>query len=178
MNRGIETKLLWLLPGGGYDLEEQGAITYDMDLVNKKVHPERCKEFCKEHNINDSYCSTHEDYARLLTNLGIVVVYNSAVTIAGEYICSIFLPEEMTLSQITFLEDLKDLFQEKYYEDKSFFSPRVYTNFPKEYSYKITNHFRDLYIESIIANNPCKNGQQLLYQELERQKEIIKARKN
>ncbi len=173
----METKLLWIIPGGGYNLEDGAPITYDIDLINNKDHPERCKEFCEENGIDDSYCSTHADYARLLNLLGMIVVFNSGRKVDGKYLCGIYLPEELTENQISFLEDTKELFKEKYYEDAGFFGVRVFTNHPEEFTYKITDKYRNLYYESIIANKECENGQLLLYEEVVRQKENLENRK-
>lgn len=174
----METKLLWIIPGGGYNLEDGNPITYNLDLQSKKDHPDYCQKFCMENGIDCSHCHTHLDYAKILTSLRMIVVFNSAVPIDGKYFCSIFLPEQMTEKQINFLEKQSTLFQEKYYEKVSFFRVKVYTSVPFTYTYKITDNFRDLKIENIIANNSEENGQKFLYQEVNRQKEeIINARR-
>lgn len=167
----METKLLWLIPGGGYNLEDGTPITYDVDLIHKKTHIDYCKEFCLEQNIDCFFCNSHDDFAKLLASLGIIVFFNSGVKIGDKYICSIFLPEQMTLSQIAFLENQKELFQVKYDENYAFFKVQVFTNCIDKYPYKIRNNFRDLKIESILKNVSVDNGQILLYQEIETQKE-------
>lgn len=144
-----------------------------MDLNTKKTHTDYCREFCIEHNIDCSFCHSHDDFARLLASLGIIVVFNSGLKIEDKYFLSLFLPEQMTFNQIHFLEKQKELFKTKYKEDYTFFKVKVYTNFTENYPYKIENNFRDLKIESIIKNNPVENGQILLYQEVELQKEFL-----
>lgn len=169
----METKLLWIIPGGGFNLEDGNPITYDLDLVNKKDHPERCKEFCEEVGIDCAYCSSHQDFGKLLSSLGMIVVFNSALTIDGRYFCTIFLPEQMTEKQIAFLENTRQLFKEKYFENVALFRVKVYTNNLENFSDRIDKNFRDLYMESIISNNENDNGQELLYKEVENQKELL-----
>lgn len=166
----METKLLWIIPGGGYNLEDGNPITYDLDLANKKDHPDYCKKFCEENRIDYSHCNSHKDFGKLLSSLGMIIVFNSALTIEDKYFCGIYLPEQMTENQIAFLENIRQLFKEKYHENTAFFGVKVYTSIPKSFPYKIDNQCRDLHIESIISNDKNENGQELLYKEIESQK--------
>lgn len=173
----MENKLLWIIPGGGYQLEDGTPITYDLDLVNKRDHPYYCKVFCEELAIDYTNCNSHKDFGRLLSSLGMIIVFNSALTVDDKYFCGIYLPEQLTENQITFLENISPLFQEKYHENVSFFGVEVYTSLPENFSYKINNNCRNLHIESIISNNKTENGQKLLFKEIVCQKEIMESNK-
>lgn len=69
----METKLLWIIPGEGFNLKDGNPIIYDLDLINKKDHPNYCKEFCEEVGIDCSYCNSHEDFGKLLASLGMII---------------------------------------------------------------------------------------------------------
>lgn len=166
----METKLLWIIPGEGFNLENGEPITYDVDLIKKKTHIDYCKEFCKSIGLNNIDYNSHEDYGRFLSSLGMIVVFNSGRPMDGKYFCDIYLPEQMSEKQILFLEDCQTLFKEKYYEEITFFRVKVYTSFPESFSYRIVNQCRDLKIENIISNCQIDNGQELLYREVMMQK--------
>ena len=106
-----------------------------------------------------------------------IIVFNSALTVDDKYFCGIYLPEQLTENQITFLENISPLFQEKYHVEVSFFGVEVYTSLPENFSYKINNNCRNLHIESIISSNKTENGQKLLYKEIICQKEIMESNK-
>ncbi len=172
----MEKKLVWIIFGNGYNLEDGTLITYDYNLDLKTTHEDCCKDFCEKHGIDCTFCHSHTDFAKLFTALGFIVVLNSAKKIDGKYFCSIFLPEKMTEKQISFLEEQKSFFVEKYDTNKALFKTKVFTT--TEHPYKTKDSFRDLYIESIIENNQTENGQELLYREVERQKENLEINNN
>ena len=160
-----------------FPLEDGTPITYNLDLNTKKDHLDYCREFCEEHNIDYSYCNSHKAFGKLLSSLGIIIVFNSGIPTDGKYLCGIYLPEQMSSNQIAFLENTKSLFKEKYHENVSYFNPRVYTSLPNNFTYKLEDSCRNLKIESIIANENNENGQELLYLEVEKQKTMIENRK-
>jgi len=167
----METQKLWIIPGNELEqLEDGEPILYD-----SSDHQENCKDFCNKYNINSEYCTSHTSYAKLFNSLGMIIVFNSGKRVDGLYHCGIYLPENLTNNQIQFLEDTKELFNENYYQLNGLFETRVYTT--AELPYKTTDGFRDLHIESIIENRKNDNGQELLYIEVDRQKDLIKEPK-
>lgn len=164
----MESKLMWIV-------NPNGEITaYDYMGKANHTHMECCEDFCEKHKIEAEYCYSHNAYGELLASLGYIIVFNSGHKLDNYYFCVILLPEEMTIDQINVLEDLKETFNTKYHQDAALFKAQVYTTV--EQSYKITNHFRDLEIERKIANLPPTSGPELLYQELEIQKEKLLSR--
>lgn len=168
-----ERQLLWIIPGDtAGQLEDGKAIFYGSDSRDGEGHQKNCNEFCIKNGIDAAFCSTHDDYGKLLSALGMIVVFNSGVTIDGKYfIGGMYLPEHLSEKQIEFLENKRELFKEKYHTNKSFFDIRVYTE--ESLLYKTTDGLRDLHIESIIEGKRTDDGQELLYREVERQKQAL-----
>lgn len=112
--------------------------------------------------------ASHEIYARYFNQLGFAVVFNSGVTIDEKYFATIFLPERSTEKQIGFFYYKKNLFKDSYHESVSFFEAIVYSS--QDLNYNSECHgYRSLKIESIVNGENNKNGQELLYKELDRQ---------
>lgn len=167
----METKKLWIIPGDKLEhLEDGKPVFYDFS-----DHQESCSDFCKKYNINNDSCTSHLAYAKLFTSLGMALVFNSGQKMDGYYFCGIYLPEELSEKQIEFFENSKEMFQEKYYSKAGFFTAKVASSVPL--TYNTNDGFRDLTIESIIENRTNDNGQELLYIEVERQKEFLKQLK-
>lgn len=155
----METNKLWIIPR---DAIEPVLYGNPSESADHQIH---CHDFCLKNKIDDSYCSSHNDYATLFASLGMVVVFNSGRKMDGYYFCSIFLPEHCTENQINFFLANKDLFNEQFYHTPSFFNTSVYTTKPLPYKNTLA-HFRSLKIETIINNENCQDGQTLLYNEL------------
>lgn len=167
----METQKLWIIPGNMLkELEDGSALFYD-----SSDHQENCKDFCKKYHINSEFCASHTSYAKLFNSLGMIIVFNSGKRVDGLYHCGIYLPEYLTKNQIEFLENTRKLFETNYYQLNGLFETKVYTT--AELPYKTTDGYRDLYIESIIENRKNDNGQELLYIEVERQKEQLREPK-
>ena len=79
----------------------------------------------------------------------------------------LFLNENLSDYQIEMLESQKEIFNQKFYHDVSFFSVMVYSTNPVNYRSANPN-LRDLNIEAIINRNPdFADTQKLLYQHLD-----------
>lgn len=99
--------------------------------------------------------------------------FNSGVTIDNKYFGALYLPAQLTEKQINFLEDRKELLEEKYNHNTSFLGIRVLASTPLDYR---NNGFRDLQIESIIENCPSNDAVELLYREIASQRENLKGK--
>ena len=164
-----EFKDLWIVAGLG--MESVGLFNgteefYDLE-IGRSEHKDLCEKFAKQYNINVSHCNSHEDFGKLFTSLGCIMLVNIG-NIDRKRACVIYLPPQMTEKQLAFLEDRKQLFYEKFHHNVSLFDFAVLSD--RELEYCTNNGFRNLEIESIIENNPSKDGQVLLYREVERQK--------
>lgn len=71
------------------------------------------------------------------------------------------------------LEDGRELLEEKYNHSPSFLGIRVLPSAPLDYR---NNGFRDLQIESIIENVKIDDAIELLYREIDSQKENLKRK--
>ena len=168
-----ERQVLWIIQGNDDGLLEDGKpIYYSKELKGDgEGHQKNCQDFCRSYEIDNSFCTTHVDYAKLLTALGMIVVFNSDVKLDGKHFLGMYLPEYLSEKQIVFLEERRELFKEKYHHENSFFEARIYSS--STLSYKTTDGFRNLYIESIIEQKRTDDGQELLYREVERQKQVL-----
>lgn len=164
--------LLWVIPGN--QLEEKGLIDGKLMTFTKtekeKRHAEILGKFMDDYELKKPSSMSEVDYAEALCKEGIFVLINAG-KIDGKYAAGLFLPENLTDHQIDTLEALEEIFKQSFYQDLSFFEPCVYS-INTSLTYKLKNNtFRDLHIESIIEGKEIKDGQELLYKELQRQKE-------
>lgn len=173
-----ELQSLWFIPGKG--LEERGlndgdAVCYEV-TINDKDHRTRAVEFARKYGFDERFCLSYKDLGKYFANYGIAVVINIG-KIAGKIaLGGIYLPANPTEKQIEYFMVRKELFKEKFHEKISFFEPRVVPE--GDLPYNQPEGLRDLRIESIIEGNPSDNGQELLFKELQRQKEVLKGHEN
>lgn len=143
-------------------------------MTGDRDHRSRCQEFCEEHKLsNYPVGGSHDDWGKYLTERGFIVFFNSGVTIDNKYFGALYLPAQLTEKQIIFLEDRKELLEEKYNHNTSFLGIRVLASTPLDYR---NNGFRDLRIESIIENCPSDDAVELLYREIASQRENLKMK--
>lgn len=172
-----EKQLIWIIPNGEYENKnlEDGKGVFFSFMAGDRDHRFKCQDFCSEHHLeNYPVGGSHDDWGKYFTKLGFVVFFNSGVMIDNKYFGGMYLPADLTEKQIEFLEARKELLEEKYYHSPSFLGIRVLASYPLDYK---NNGFRDLKIESIIENNPSDDAIELLYRELEKQKENLKGKK-
>lgn len=171
-----EKQLIWIIPNNEYSKNnlEDGRGTFFPFMTGDRDHRSRCQEFCEEHKLsNYPVGGSHDDWGKYLTERGFIVFFNSGVTIDNKYFGALYLPAQLTEKQIIFLEDRKELLEEKYNHNTSFLGIRVLASTPLDYR---NNGFRDLRIESIIENCPSDDAVELLYREIASQKENLKRK--
>lgn len=171
-----EKQLIWIIPNNEYSKNnlEDGRVTFFPFMTGDRDHRSRCQEFCEEHKLsNYPVGGSHDDWGKYLTERGFIVFFNSGVTIDNKYFGALYLPAQLTEKQIIFLEDRKELLEEKYNHNTSFLGIRVLASTPLDYR---NNGFRDLRIESIIENCPSNDAIVLLYKEVNSQKENLKRK--
>lgn len=171
-----EKQLIWIIPNNEYSENnlEDGRETFFPFMTGDRDHRSRCQEFCEEHKLsNYPVGGSHDDWGKYLTERGFIVFFNSGVTIDNKYFGALYLPAQLTEKQINFLEDRKELLEEKYNHNTSFLGIRVLASTPLDYR---NNGFRDLQIESIIENCPSDDAIVLLYKEVNSQKENLKRK--
>lgn len=171
-----EKQLIWIIPNNEYSENtlEDGRGTFFPFMTGDRDHRSRCQEFCEEHKLsNYPVGGSHDDWGKYLTERGFIVFFNSGVTIDNKYFGALYLPAQLTEKQINFLEDRKELLEEKYNHNTSFLGIRVLASTPLDYR---NNGFRDLQIESIIENCPSDDAIVLLYKEVNSQKENLKRK--
>lgn len=171
-----EKQLIWIIPNNEYSENnlEDGRGTFFPFMTGDRDHRSRCQEFCEEHKLsNYPVGGSHDDWGKYLTERGFIVFFNSGVTIDNKYFGALYLPAQLTEKQINFLEDRKELLEEKYNHNTSFLGIRVLPSAPLDYR---NNGFRDLQIESIIENCPSDDAIVLLYKEVNSQKENLKRK--
>lgn len=167
--KNIEKSRLWMIPPAGYEDRglQDGEGIFIGDIINRE-HSDAFNNFSKEYSFQVPKLASHEVYARYFNQLGFAVVFNSGITIDEKYFATIFLPEQLTEKQILFFYDKKSLFEKSYHENVSFFEAIVYTSKDLKYN-SVNKSYRSLKIESIINGEKNENGQELLYNELDRQ---------
>lgn len=171
-----EKQLIWIIPNNEYSENnlEDGRGTFFPFMTGDRDHRSRCQEFCEEHKLsNYPVGGSHDDWGKYLTERGFIVFFNSGVTIDNKYFGALYLPAQLTEKQINFLEDRRELLEEKYNHNTSFLGIRVLASTPLDYR---NNGFRDLQIESIIENCPSNDAIVLLYKEVNSQKENLKRK--
>ena len=141
-----EKQLIWIIPNNEYSENnlEDGRGTFFPFMTGDRDHRSRCQEFCEEHKLsNYPVGGSHDDWGKYLTERGFIVFFNSGVTIDNKYFGALYLPAQLTEKQINFLEDRKELLEEKYNHNTSFLGIRVLASTPLDYR---NNGFRDLQI--------------------------------
>ena len=112
-----EKQLIWIIPNNEYSENnlEDGRGTFFPFMTGDRDHRSRCQEFCEEHKLsNYPVGGSHDDWGKYLTERGFIVFFNSGVTIDNKYFGALYLPAQLTEKQINFLEDRKELLEEKY----------------------------------------------------------------
>lgn len=169
---------LWIIPGEGLEdhgLENGKAIFYGLDLGSNLDHRDRCSDFCKRYNFDVDSLNSHEDYGKFFASLGMVTFFNSGVKVDGKYYGLLIFPEVMSDAQIAFFEERYDFFKENYNQHRSWFVAKVFSMKPVGYRNDSPN-LRNLYTESIIDGKKTDNGLELIYREINRQKEMIRGK--
>ena len=169
-----EQKLLWIIPNDQYMDKElpDGKAQFFPKLAMNGDHREECREFCENIGLTD--CpkgGSHDDLGNYLSKKGFAAFFNSGVPVDGKYFGVWYLPEQLSMKQIEFLESQEALFREKYHTHPSFFNASIQSSEPL--SYRSNNNLRNLTIEAMISNKPSDNGIDLLYQEIACQKEKL-----
>ncbi len=168
-----ETQDLWIIPGR--NLEEYQLFDGKAEFFQKKIgqgnHHELLHECARKHHIDATNCHSVADFGKLFTNLGIALFINLG-RIDTKLAAGIYLPSQLTEEQIHFFEQKQELFSQKFHENISLFGVSVMAS--EDIPYR-NNGFRDLEIESIIEGKPSKNGQELLFKEIARQKNNLKG---
>lgn len=163
--------LIWIIPGDkteSYNMEDGKIITRGKTSIQKQ-HIDVIEKVREEFNLLNPSVHSVEGYAKAFCELGIFTLVNIG-KIDDRYAACLFLPEQLTISQIETLQNLRIIFEENFHLAESKFQVGVYTT-NTNLNYKLSeNCFRDLYIESIINGKKNKNGIELLYQEIEKQK--------
>ena len=168
---GNEKQLLWIIPNSDYtDINlNDGEPIFFPYIIGTVDHGSRAKEFCINYNFtNYPPNNSHNDWGKYFTDKGFAVFFNSGVMLENKYFGCWYLPNELTIKQIDFLEKQKELFYEKYNSHPSFF--RSFVNTDKDIGYQSPNGFRDLKIEALINNQTPNNGIDILYNEIVSQK--------
>lgn len=166
----IEKQLLWIIAGGGVSSLEDGETIFYKGGLGKDGHMANSKKFCEKYMPCNPSSISYTGYAEYFCKNGLAVNFNSGKILNGKYHAVIYLPEQLTEKQIAFFEENKALFYEKY--DSDIVGVGVYTSKPLEYNSSHKN-FRDLNIESIIRGDNINNNLDLLYNEIEHQKEEL-----
>ncbi len=165
--------LVWLVPN--FESKDMGIELqlYGKEyILGEKDHREFCEEFIKEHKLDHKgRGGSHLDYARTFCENGFLVGFFSGAPMNHKYYGNIFLPEEMNDYQMEFMESQRKIFAEEFYSETNYFSVLVYSQEELPYRSPYPG-FRSLEIEAMIDRNPNgKNGQILLFEELERMKQ-------
>jgi len=166
----LENNLLWIMLGeNSYGYDDGEIVRYPSSPAI--THLEYLHKFYDENKIELASSENDVIYAKKLADLGMAVFINSGRPVDGKFYGTWVLPEILTSNQIETFENLRPLFNEKY--DHDIFASIVVTNSPTGYKQTITG-CRDLNIEAIIDRTNIKNGIDLLYKEIELQKELYK----
>lgn len=164
--------LIWIIPGDDsdkYSLKDGEIVGRGKTSVSKQ-HIDVLMDFIDEFKIEHKNQISVMGCAQTLAQQGMITIINIG-KIDNKYAASLFLPEQATEKQIETLECLRETFEESFHSVVNFFKPHVYsTNMSLTYKLK-NNCFRDLQIEAIISQKENNNGIELLYQEVEFQKE-------
>lgn len=171
---GEETKRIWIIPGEGYEdrgLEDGVGIFYDLEIGNRD-HGPLCRSFASKYNLDAENYYTHADFGKFFVEKGMILFMNLGL-INGKRGGIFYLPANMTKKQIEFMEERKGMMQEKFHET-ILFGARVWPEGPLEY--RSGDGFRDLEIESVIKGIGDVGTQDLMWQEIERQKEARKVK--
>lgn len=168
----LENNLLWIMLGTNeYGYEDGEIVKYP--VYTSITHLDYLHKFFGENKIELADIENDVIYAKKLADLGMAVFINSGRPVDGKFYGTWVLPESLTANQIQTFENLKTLFNEKY--NPNLFTSIVVTNSPTGYKQTITG-CRDLDIEAIIDGTNIRNGIDLLYKEIELQKELYKHR--
>lgn len=167
-----EQQLLWIIPNGDYEnLEDGNPIFYPFILGNRD-HRNKAKDFCEKYGFTGfPEGGSHDDWGRYFTEKGFAVFFNSAVMIDDKYFGGWYLPKQLTMKQIEFVEDQKSFFVEKYNSHPSFFGVCVQPD--GDLAYSSSNGFRNLKIEAMISGKAPNNAIDLFYDEISLQKEKL-----
>lgn len=159
--------LLWFFLGKGHDLD--GEIVTKTKHGDVKQHIDLLKEFFDEHAFPLPKTFSVEGFALELAKRNIALLLNAG-KIDGKYACFLYLPESLSRKQIESFEKLKPTFEKYFYHHPSFFGVSIYsidTNIP----YKV--YFTKLNELAQQRGIVVRDGIELFYQEIERQKETL-----
>lgn len=165
MNLGIEKELLWIIPPKIDHFNK--VVTFP--TVLGRTHLDYYKNFCDKHKLEHAKTDTDLSYGMCLAKQGFCSVINSGHPIENKYFAIFCLPEQMTINQIYFFEQIKSLLYEKY--NSSLIETNIITSHPLPYK----GPYRCLSIEAKIGANR-QDKLSLLYGEIENQKDLIKPK--
>lgn len=167
-----EQQLLWIIPNNNYiNLEDGKPVCYPF-VLGDKDHKKKAIDFCEEYGFTDfPVGGSHDDWGRYFTEKGFAVFFNSAVTIDNQYFGCWYLPKQLSMKQIDFMEEQKEFFYQKYNCHPSFFGVCVQPE--GDLSYPSTNGLRILKIEAMINGKSTENAIDLFYEEISSQKEKL-----
>lgn len=167
-----EQQLLWIIPNNDYvNLEDGNPVFYPF-VLGDKDHKKKAIDFCEGYGFtNFPAGGSHDDWGRYFTERGFAVFFNSAVTIDSQYFGCWYLPKQLSLKQIEFIEGQKEFFYQKYNSHPSFFGVCVQPN--ENLNYPSTNGLRILKIEAMINGKDIDNAIDLFYEEISLQKEKL-----
>lgn len=167
-----EQQLLWIIPNDEYeDLVDGDPVFYPF-ILGDRDHRNKAMDFCNEHNLTDfPEGGSHDDWGRYFTERGFAVFFNSAVMIDNKYFGSWYLPKQLSLKQIEFIEGQKEFFYQKYNSHPSFFGVCVQPD--GDLAYSSSNGLRNLKIEAMINGKSSDNAIDLFYDEISLQKEKL-----
>lgn len=175
INKYLLRELLWIIPNDQLEeteIEGKKFIDGEVRCFSKAIGEAHIAFFSKLFDLlhiqkpnswNDVTCSFE------LAKKGFCVIVNSGRPLDGKYFATIFLPKQMTYKQIKFFEENKDLFLEHFHDN--LLETAICTDEKLPYN----SLYRDLKIEKIIENRKCSNID-MLYEEIERQKDFIKTK--
>ncbi len=158
-NLDISKYLLWIVPGSENEMTNLKEQVYGCEYeIGNRDHRTFCKDFVERYFLDNNVGGeSHVDYARKFNEEGMIIGFNSGVTIEGKYACSLFLPEHLSEYQQSVLLSQMEIFEKKFHQKETMFSTVIYSNVPLSYNGSVKG-YRDLGIEAIISNNPNKNN--------------------
>ncbi len=158
--------LVWILPGEGHACD--GEFITRTKHGNVKQHIDVLEEFFKEFHLEMPSKFTIDGFASELSKKNMLLLVNAG-RIDGKYAGVIYLPENLSKKQITTMLDMRSTFEEEFHHHLAFFGIHVYRinmNIP----YKVYSDLNEVYQREGIF---IQDGIELLYQELERRKELL-----
>ena len=168
-NKYLLSELLWVIPySKTLFLKNQNKEIYSFPQKMEKTHLDYFNVLFDHLDLPRPSKETDDAYAFILASYGYATVLNGAAPFDGKYFApGIILPEQLSSYQIQFFENVKKLFEDHYH--LNLMQTTIYTEQKLPYN----SLHRKLKIEAIINGEKEKNDFELLYDEIEKQKESI-----